>query len=107
MSDVRCGRDSPKMLIKQHVLAAFAVALSLFAAAGPAGAAPTHVESSVLQAVNAARAAHALAPLKFDSALSRAARAHSTSMVASGAFAHGDVRQRLRSFGVRSSFLGE
>ncbi len=78
-----------------------ALTLSLFALlastliAAPATAAPqrpakkvSSLESSVLVALNATRAKHGLAPLRFSRSLTHAAHSHSHSMGSRGFFAH-------------------
>jgi uncharacterized protein YkwD len=76
--------------------------------AAPAGAAPMRSgERSVLAEMNRVRAEHGLAPLRFDSTLQRAARAHTRSMVARNLFSHGDFAERMRRFGVRGPAMAE
>ena len=62
---------------------------------------------SFLAAINEARAAHRLAPLRLDRRLQRAARSHSSDMVRRNYFAHGRFVSRLASFGVRGPRVGE
>ena len=81
--------------------------LCVAAVASPAPGAPTAPEADLLRAVNAARSQHGLAPLRADSRLERAARAHSQAVLRSGRLAHGDVRRRLTTHGVRSKAVGE
>src|SRR5512134_1575657 len=84
------------------------VTLLLLLAAPLAGAAPmSSGERSVLAEMNRVRAAHGLAPLRFDPALHRAARAHTRSMVARNLFTHGDFAARMRRFGARGPHLAE
>jgi uncharacterized protein YkwD len=64
-------------------------------------------EQSLLQAINQARAANGVPPLRVEKRLRRAARAHSRAMARSGSFTHGDWYRRLRRHGVRSGALGE
>jgi uncharacterized protein YkwD len=81
--------------------------ISLFLAA-PAGAArSTQTESSLLRAVNAARASYGLHPLALDGNLERAARFHSADMLRNGYFAHGAFTPRLVSFHVAGPVIGE
>jgi uncharacterized protein YkwD len=61
------------------------ILLATLAFAAPARAARTN---DTLRLLNAARAAHGLAPLRLDTDLARAARAHSADMVARRYFAH-------------------
>lgn len=87
-----------------------AVAIAVITA-GAASAAPTTsltpAESSLLSAMNAARAAHGLQPLHADARLERAARGHSSYMLRTGTFAHGAFATRIRRVGVRSPRIGE
>ena len=64
-------------------------------------------ERSLLAEMNRARAAHGVAPLQLDRRLERAARAHSADMMRRDYFSHGAFTQRMRSFGIRSRWLGE
>ncbi len=64
-------------------------------------------ESSLLRAVNQARAAHGLGAVRFDAALTRAARSHSAEMLRGNYFAHGAFRTRMIQFHVRGPFVGE
>jgi uncharacterized protein YkwD len=96
------------MRIKNKVLVAFVVGFVALAAAGLAQAArTTPAEASLLRAMNGARAAHGLRPLRFDATLERAARAHSAEMLRSGVFTHGSFLSRVLSFGARGPQLGE
>jgi uncharacterized protein YkwD len=63
--------------------------------------------SSFLAAMNQARAAHGLAPLRLDPRLQRAAQAHSGDMLRRNYFAHGRFVSRLARFGVRGPRVGE
>ena len=83
-----------------------AVSLLVLALAASAGARPA-AGSSLLAAVNSVRAQHGLAPLRADATLARAARAHSSEMIRTGAFSHGAFNQRMRAFHVRGPYLGE
>lgn len=64
-------------------------------------------EQSLLQAINRARAARGIPPLRIGVRLQSAARAHSRAMARSGSFSHGDWYRRLRRHGVRGRTLGE
>lgn len=84
--------------------AAFALALS----AGTATATTTRNEtSSLLRAMNAARAAHGLPPVHIGTRLQRAAQAHTESMLATQTFAHGPFAERLRAFRITAPTIGE
>jgi uncharacterized protein YkwD len=67
----------------------------------------TERERALLAEMNEARRAHGLQPLRFDSRLHRAARAHSQDMVRRTYFAHGSIVDRLRRFDVRAPAVGE
>jgi uncharacterized protein YkwD len=81
--------------------------LCVAAAAAPAPGAPAAPEGDLLRAVNQVRSRHGLGPLRVDSLLERAARAHSQAVLRSGRLSHGDVRRRLTTHGVRSEAVGE
>lgn len=63
--------------------------------------------SDLLRAMNATRADHGLAPLRADSTLARAARAHSVDMIQRGLFGHYGFLDRMQRFGVRGPYVGE
>lgn len=70
------------------------------------------IEQSMIQLVNSYRSQHGLAALKTNSALMRAARAHSRDMVENGYFDHTSqdgeqFSQRLSRFGYRWQGAGE
>jgi uncharacterized protein YkwD len=94
------------MQIKKQVLIVFVIGFVFFAAVGAAQAA-TLTQSDLLRAMNRARAAHGLRPLRIDATLERAARAYSTEMLRTGVFTHGSFFSRVRSFGARGPQLGE
>ncbi len=97
------------MLRKTQILTGLTAAFCSLLLASGALAAPASrsAASSLLQAVNATRTAHGLRPLRLDSSLNRAARIHSTEMLASGAFTHGDFQGRMVQLHVQSPLLGE
>jgi uncharacterized protein YkwD len=96
------------MSMKKHVLVAFVAGFVALAVSAPAMARGlTPAETSLLRAVNGARAAHHLRPLRIDSTLTRAARSHSQDMLAHGYFAHGAFRSRMIAFHARGPFVGE
>jgi uncharacterized protein YkwD len=68
---------------------------------------PTPNEYAIVQAMNAARAANGVRPLRVGRALTRAARAHSADMARNGYFDHGAFVRRLHRFGVRLPYVGE
>jgi uncharacterized protein YkwD len=97
------------MFGKSQVLIGCAVVFAVFAALAPAaGAAPQATAvTGLLQAVNATRAAHGLRPLKVDTTLVRAARAHSLEMLRGNYFSHGDFHGRMVAFHVSGPSAGE
>ena len=87
------------------------VLLALFAGVllvGTANAAVlTKRESTLLAAVNEARAKHDLRPLKVDRALVRVARSHSATLLRRDVFTHGDFATRIRRSGAAGPRFGE
>jgi len=67
----------------------------------------TRSESSLLTAMNEARVANGLRPLRADARLERAARSHSSKMLRTGSFYHGAFNARIRRTGVRDRRVGE
>jgi uncharacterized protein YkwD len=63
--------------------------------------------SSLLDRMNAVRAAHHLRPLAVDPRLDTAARSHSREMLRTGVFSHGSFQTRLGHFDVHASVAGE
>jgi uncharacterized protein YkwD len=90
--------------MRGHVAAAFAAITVTFVLISPGVATGS---PSLLSAINEARAAHRLAPLRLDPRLQRAAHAHSSDMVRRNYFAHGPFVSRLARFGVRGPRVGE
>jgi len=64
-------------------------------------------EQALFGAVNQVRAARGLRPLQVDPALTRAARAHSRTLLARDVLAHGAFAARLAGFGARGPAYGE
>jgi uncharacterized protein YkwD len=95
------------MQSKNLLLTFFASVFALFVLIPTASAARAKSSATaLLRAVNSARAAHGLRPLRTDATLARAAQAHSQDMLAHGYFAHGAFASRLASFGARG-LIGE
>jgi uncharacterized protein YkwD len=67
----------------------------------------TRSESSLLTAMNEARVANGLRPLRADMRLELAARAHSSKMLRTGTFFHGAFNARIRRTGVNARRVGE
>ena len=89
-------------------MAVVATALILAGAADAASTASlTPSESSLLTAMNEARLANGMQPLRADVRLERAARAHSSKMLRTGTFFHGAFSWRIRRVGVRAPHIGE
>lgn len=86
------------------LFAAVFLALCIASPAFAGGRAST--QGSFLQAVNAARAAHGLEPLRLDAGLGRAARSHTLEMLRDDSFGHGDFVARMSAFGLHG-MLGE
>lgn len=61
----------------------------------------------MLTALNEARAAHGLRPLRWDGRLERAARGHSAKMIRTDRLFHGAFARRIRRVGVRAPLVGE
>jgi uncharacterized protein YkwD len=92
------------------VVLALAAALALAVATGASGAPRATLsrpDAALLQVVNEARAAHGLQPLRIDTTLEQAARAHSDEMLSGNYFDHGDFAARLADYGVQAHVAGE
>ena len=83
-----------------------ACALCASAAASAATVQQATNQTSLLQAVNAARIEHGLLPLRLDSGLDQAAEAHTLDMLANHYFGHGDFGSRMVALGLNGN-LGE
>jgi uncharacterized protein YkwD len=79
------------------------LALAPGAVASPARS----TEAGVLAAVNAARTAQGLRPLRLDLTLRNAARSHSADMLRRNYFAHGAFAARVAAFHVQGRQAGE
>ncbi|MDX6452380.1 MAG: hypothetical protein QOH16_2429 [Gaiellaceae bacterium] len=89
----------------RHLLAVTA-ALVLVVPAAALGSS-TRSESSLLREMNLVRAQHGLHGLTADTHLQRAARAHSSEMIASNVFEHGAFGSRMLQFNVTGKLAGE
>ena len=88
--------------------AALVAAILTFACAGTGQAASlTRPEAALLQAMNAARAAHGLRPLRIDDRLVSTSRGHSRVMLRAQSLFHGAFTVRIRRAGVHAPALGE
>jgi uncharacterized protein YkwD len=79
--------------------------LAFPAAAGATGL--TSSEASLLREINVVRTAHGLSAFRYDSSLSRAARAHTRAMARANIFTHGAFTTRMRRFHVTGPRVGE
>ena len=64
-------------------------------------------ESSLLAAINSARTARGLAPVRIDVRLARVARSHSADMLRRNYFSHGSFSTRIRASRARGPMFGE
>jgi uncharacterized protein YkwD len=95
------------MQVAKHIGVLFITFLLLLVASPSSFAALRTSEASLLEAMNKARAAHGLAPLRADPTLVRAARAHSLDMLRRDYFAHGPFAARMNAFHVAGPVTGE
>ena len=95
----------PRVLKRLTALGAALLVLVLFTTTAAAGL--TRAETRLLKDLNRVRAAHGLAPLRYDPHLQRAARAHSRDMLLSQLFQHGAFGERMVRFDVRGTLTGE
>ena len=95
----------PRVLKRLTALGAALLVLVLFTTTAAAGL--TRAETRLLKDLNRVRAAHGLAPLRYDPHLQRAARAHSRDMLISQIFQHGAFGARMVRFDVRGTLTGE
>jgi uncharacterized protein YkwD len=95
----------PRVLKRLTALGAAILVLVLTTTAAAAGL--TRAEARLLRDLNRVRAAHGLAPLRYDPRLQRAARRHSRDMLVTQIFEHGAFGARMVQFDVRGSLTGE
>ena len=88
------------------LVAALLVATILVPSTAAASSRQDRTEKSILRAMNKVRSQHGLSALRVDTALARAADAHSAAMLRSGVFSHGSVHTRLRRY-TRKRAIGE
>jgi uncharacterized protein YkwD len=67
----------------------------------------TGTEAQLISALNRARIAHGVAPLRVDPRLEQAARAHSSEMMRTDSFTHGAFARRAKSWGAAGPVFGE
>jgi uncharacterized protein YkwD len=95
-------------MISKHIWPALAAGFCALLLAGGAAAARTSSTGlGLLQAVNAARTAHHLAPLRLDARLGAAVRAHSHELLQTNTFTHGDFLTRMLRFHAVGPVVGE
>jgi uncharacterized protein YkwD len=97
---------SEQITLRFCVVLVFLAALAL-APVGQAATTQTRAELSLVEAVNDARDAHNLRPLRIDPALVRAARAHSATLLRRNVFEHGSFADRIVRQGARGPAWGE
>ena len=95
----------PRVLKRLTALGAAILVLVITTSAAAAGL--TRAEARLLRDLNRVRAAHGLAPLRYDPHLQRAARAHSRDMLVTQIFQHGAFGQRMVRFDVTGTLTGE
>jgi uncharacterized protein YkwD len=95
----------PRVLKRFMALGAAVCFLIFTTTASAAGL--TRAEARLLRDLNRVRAAHGLAPLRYDSRLQQAARAHSHDMLVKQIFQHGAFGERMVRFDVRGTLTGE
>ena len=95
----------PRVLKRLTALGAALLVLILSTTSAAAGL--TRAEARLLRDLNDVRAAHGLAPLRYDPRLQRAARAHSRDMLVTQLFQHGSFGERMLRFDVTGSVIGE
>ncbi len=95
----------PRVLKRLTALGAAILVLVLTTTSAAAGL--TRAEARLLSDLNRVRAAHGLAPLRYDPCLQRAARRHSHDMLVTQIFEHGAFGARMVEFDVRGSLTGE
>jgi uncharacterized protein YkwD len=88
---------SARTLLRGLVVALL-VATAATPCAASASARQDRTEAAILRALNRVRAQHGLPRLHVDTALARAADAHSATMLRTGVFAHGSMHTRLRRY---------
>jgi uncharacterized protein YkwD len=109
MTPGKSGAKLDRVPGKKQVSMFFALGLLAFLAVVPAAqAAPAaSTQASLLRAVNEARAAYGLRPVRLDVRLGRAARSHTRDMLLKNVFSHGDFHGRMVAFEVRGRVAGE
>jgi uncharacterized protein YkwD len=89
----------------KRLLAVAAALVLILPATALAGS--TRSESLLLSEMNRVRSAHGVGRLSADAHLQRAARAHSSEMIASNVFEHGAFGSRMLQFNVTGKLAGE
>jgi uncharacterized protein YkwD len=94
-------------VLKRLTALGAAILVLVLTTTNAAAAGLTRAESRLLRDLNGVRAAHGLAPLRYDPRLQRAARKHSRDMLVTQIFQHGAFGARMLQFDVRGSLTGE
>ena len=90
---MRSGRT-----LLRGLVAALLLAIVVIPSSAVASSRQDRTERAILRAMNKVRAQNGLSSLRVDTALARAADAHSAAMLRSGVFSHGSVHARLRRY---------
>src|SRR3954449_2926268 len=88
----------PACTLLRGLVAALLVATIVVPSTASASSRQDRTERAILRAMNTVRSQHGLSRLRVDTALSRAADAHSATMLRTGVFSHGSVHTRLRRY---------
>jgi uncharacterized protein YkwD len=95
------------VLLRLVALAAALVLLAPAVASAKGVVAMSSSERALLQEINQVRHAYGVGPLRLDTHLERAARAHTREMLASGEFEHGAFWARMVRYDVKGRLTGE
>src|SRR5262245_46787089 len=93
----KCPMRSVRTLLR-GLVAASLLAIVVIPSSAVASSRQDRTERAILRAMNKVRSQNGLSTLRVDSALARAADAHSAAMLRSGVFSHGSVHARLRRY---------
>jgi uncharacterized protein YkwD len=89
---------SVRTLLRGLVSVLLVATILVVPATASASSRQDRTEKAILRAMNSVRSQHGLSRLHVDSALARAADAHSATMLRTGVFSHGSVHARLRRY---------
>lgn len=110
LGEVTAERRSYVAPVRSGVISIAAAILLLLlpcAALGSARSGMSAADSSLLREMNIARSHAGLAPLRPDTRLTAAARAHSREMLSTNTFSHGAFESRMVHFAVQGVVAGE